>query len=162
MRFQSPTPLGYKHSFYPERQITNLFGFSSNKRIGESGPDRVRASRRVLVVDDNADSRELTATLVQMSGHESRTASDGGEAIEQANRYQPDAILLDIGLPDMSGYDVCRTIREQDWASEVPIIALSGWDGSEALDESREAGFDAHLVKPVDPADLLDLLSTLS
>ena len=124
------------------------------------GPQTDKTTRRVLVVDDNSDSREMTAVLVELSGHEPKTARDGAEAIKQANLHRPDAILLDIGLPDMSGYDVCRTIREQDWASDVPIIALSGWSGSEAVSESKEAGFDAFLVKPVDPADLMTLLST--
>lgn len=161
MRTQSPPPLSFHRGCDPDERIAKSFDFSSNKGSDKAGSNGNKAARRVLVVDDNADSRELTATLVEISGHESKTASDGGEAIEQANRYQPDAILLDIGLPDMTGYDVCRTIREQDWASEIPIIALSGRDGSEALTESKEAGFDAHLVKPVDPADLLDLLSAL-
>ena len=161
MRIQSPTPLSHQRWFDPDRLMANDFGLSPAQADGDASIPSSKSARRILVVDDNSDSRELTATLVQMSGHESRTASDGGEAIEQANSYQPDAILLDIGLPDMTGYDVCRTIREQDWASGVPIIALSGWGGSDAFDESRDAGFDAHLVKPVDPADLLDLLSTL-
>ena len=154
MRFENPTPLSFGRSFCPQRPVANSLGLNAVKT-------EERPSRCVLVVDDNADSRELTATLVQLSGHESKTASDGGEAIEQANHYQPDAILLDISLPDMSGLDVCRTIREQEWASEVPIIALSGWSGSDAVNDSKEAGFDAYLVKPVDPADLMEVLSTL-
>jgi len=155
MRFESPTPLSFGRSFCPERPIANNFGLGAGKT--DDSP-----SRCVLVVDDNADSRELTATLVQLSGHESKTASDGGEAIEQANRHQPDAIFLDISLPDMSGLDVCRTIREQEWASGVPIIAVSGWSDSDVVNDSMEAGFDAYLVKPVDPADLMDMLSTIS
>lgn len=134
--------------------MANNFGLNAGK-VDD------RPLRCVLVVDDNADSRELTATLVQLSGHESKMASDGGEAIEQANRHQPDAIFLDISLPDMSGLDVCRTIREQKWASEVPIIAISGWSGSDAINDSKEAGFDAHLVKPIDPSDIAAVLSTL-
>ena len=162
MRIQSPTPLSDQRWFDSDRLMANNFGITPEQASDDARPAGSKPARRILVVDDNMDSRDLTATLVEMSGHESRMASDGGEAIEQANNYQPDAILLDIGLPDMTGYDVCRTIREQDWASGVPIIALSGRGGSDAFDESKEAGFDAHLVKPVDPADLLDLLSTLS
>ena len=162
MRTQSPTPLRYSRELDQGQYPANIFNFHLNKTGSRSvGTEKGKSARRVLVVDDNSDSREMIAVLVELSGHQPQTAGDGAEAIHEANLHRPDAILLDIGLPDMTGYDVCRRLREQDWASEVPIIALSGWSEADAVNESKEAGFDAHLVKPVDPADLIDLLSTL-
>jgi CheY-like chemotaxis protein len=116
-------------------------------------------ARRILVVDDNRDSATSLATLLQMTGNDTQTAYDGLEAVEQAEAYRPDVILLDIGLPEMNGYDACREIRRQPWGKEVVVIALTGWGQDEDRRKSKDAGFNAHLVKPVDYAALLKLLA---
>jgi PAS domain S-box-containing protein len=128
----------------------------SEDALGASGP------RKALVVDDNVDSATSLALLLQLSGHETRTAYGGAEAIETAETFAPDLILLDIGMPQISGYDVCRMIRARPWGEKVLIIALTGWGQDEDRRRSKEAGFDGHLVKPVDPAALAKLFSELS
>ena len=117
--------------------------------------------RRVLVVDDNHDSTATLAMVLQLMGHEIRTAADGIAAIEAAESFRPEVILLDIGLPRLSGYEACRRIRAQPWGRDMAVIALTGW-GQEA-DKARalEAGFTLHLVKPVDPQELEQLLQSV-
>ena len=115
--------------------------------------------RRILVVDDNRDSAESLATLLTLKGNETHTASDGQEAVEAAARLRPDVILLDIGLPNMNGYEACRRIREQPGGDDVVIIALTGWGQDEDRRRSTEAGFNEHWVKPLDPAVLMKLLA---
>ena len=114
--------------------------------------------RRVLVVDDNRDSAESLAALLQLAGHELHQAYDGAEAIALAERHRPDAIVLDIGLPGINGYEACRRIRELRPEYDPLIIALTGWGQEDDRRRSAEAGFDAHLVKPVDVEELRRLL----
>jgi signal transduction histidine kinase/CheY-like chemotaxis protein len=121
-------------------------------------PDR----RRILVVDDNRDSAESLAMLLRLSGNETAVAYDGEQAVEEAARQRPDVILLDIGLPRLNGYDACRRIRENQCTRDVLVIALTGWGQQEDRRKSAEAGFDGHLVKPVDHAELLKLLACRS
>jgi signal transduction histidine kinase/CheY-like chemotaxis protein len=113
---------------------------------------------RVLVVDDNVDSAETMAMLLTHLGHEVRTAHDGQAAIDVAEDFHPEAILLDIGLPIRSGHDVARELRRRTWAESAKIIAMSGWGRETDRQSSREAGFDYHLVKPIDHAELRRLL----
>ncbi|HVX13982.1 MAG TPA: ATP-binding protein [Pirellulales bacterium] len=122
-------------------------------------PPQVTGNRRILVVDDNRDSAETLALLLRMAGNETHLANDGYEALAVAERVQPDVILLDIGLPNLNGYDVCRRIREQPWGQDIFIAALTGWGQEEDRQRSREAGFDEHLVKPVNHAALMKLLA---
>ena len=117
--------------------------------------------RRVLIVDDNKDAAEWLATLLSLSGHETHVALDGVEAMKAAERLRPDAVLLDIGLPRVDGYEVCRRIRQQPWGRDLMIVALTGWGQEEDRQKSREAGFNTHLVKPVDDEVLLNLLASL-
>ena len=100
--------------------------------------------------------------LLQLSGHETHVAHDGVEAIEAAERLRPDAVLLDIGLPGLNGYEVCRRIREQPWGKDLMLVALTGWGQEEDRQRSQEAGFDTHMVKPVDHDALLKLLASPS
>ena len=116
--------------------------------------------RRILVVDDNYDSADSMATLLSMSGNECIMAHDGRTAIKVAENFKPDTILLDIGLPEMDGYEVCRSIREQPWGSSIAIIAMTGWGQAEDRQRSKDAGFSAHLVKPVDISKLGTLMSS--
>ena len=100
----------------------------------------------------------MLATLLQFSGHETHTVHDGLEAVDAAATLQPDVILLDIGLPRLNGYEAARKIREQQQPRRPLLVALSGWGQDEDRRRSEEAGFDAHLVKPVDEAALDKLL----
>jgi PAS domain S-box-containing protein len=121
-----------------------------------------RASgHRILVVDDNVDSATTLAMMLKIMGHEVRTAHDGLEGVETAAVFRPDFILLDIGMPKLNGYDACRRIREQPWGKNVGIVALTGWGQDEDKRRSQEAGFNSHLVKPVEPAALEKLLAEL-
>ena len=116
--------------------------------------------RRILIVDDNEDGAESLAMLLQIAGHETHMAHDGLAAIEAAERLRPELVLLDIGLPGMNGYEVCRRIREAPWGKDVVLVALTGWGQEEDRHRSREAGFDAHMVKPVDFDALLNLVAS--
>jgi signal transduction histidine kinase/CheY-like chemotaxis protein len=115
--------------------------------------------RRVLVVDDNLDAARSLARLLKLEGHDAEVAHDGMEAIEKAAAYKPEVILLDIGMPQMNGYDACRKIREEPWGERIKIIALTGWGQQEDRRKTRDAGFDAHLVKPVDLETLREMLT---
>jgi CheY-like chemotaxis protein len=117
--------------------------------------------RRILIVDDSEDGAESLAMLLQLAGHETHKAHDGQAAIEAAERLRPDAILLDIGLPIMNGFEVCSHIRRQPWGKDLVLVALTGWGQDEDRQKSREAGFDAHMVKPVDHDLLMTLLGSL-
>jgi PAS domain S-box-containing protein len=118
--------------------------------------------RRILVVDDNVDSAMSLRMMLDLLGHESAIAHDGLAALEVAEKFQPDVILLDIGLPTLNGYEVCRRIREQPWSQQMAIIALTGWGQDEDRRRSSEAGFDHHLIKPVERASLEKLLGELA
>jgi PAS domain S-box-containing protein len=119
------------------------------------------ARHRILVVDDNADAAISLALMLQLMGNEVRTAHDGLEGVDAAAAYRPDVILLDIGMPRLNGYDACRRLRETPWGKNAVIVALTGWGQDEDKRRSDEAGFDGHLVKPVEPADLEKLLAGL-
>jgi PAS domain S-box-containing protein len=119
------------------------------------------AGRRILVADDNRDNAQSLAMLLQLQGNEVETVYDGLEAVEAVERYHPDVVLLDIGMPKMDGYAACRLIREQPGGRDIRIIALTGWGQDEDRRKSKEAGFDDHLVKPVAPATLLSALAAL-
>lgn len=110
--------------------------------------------RRILIVDDNRDGASSLAMLLTVMGHDTRTAHDGLEGLDLAEAFRPDLIVLDIGLPKLNGLDACRRIREQPWAKHVVIAAATGWGQDEDRRRSEEAGFDHHLVKPVDAAAL--------
>lgn len=117
--------------------------------------------RRVLIVDDSMDGAESLAILLQLGGHETHTAHDGVQAIEAVERIRPDVVLLDIGLPGMNGYEVCRRLRQEPWGKDLVLMALTGWGQDEDRHRSKEAGFDVHLVKPVDYDGLLKLLASV-
>ena len=114
--------------------------------------------RRVLVVDDNRDSADSMALQLRLKGHDVQTAYSGEQALEVAITYQPEFILLDIGLPGMSGHDVARTIRQQSWGASPVLIAMTGWGQLEDRSLASDAGFDHHMTKPLDPDELDALL----
>jgi PAS domain S-box-containing protein len=119
-------------------------------------------THRILIVDDNRDNAESLAMLLGITDNETYMAHDGLEAIKAVEKHRPEVVLLDIGLPELSGYEVCRRIRERSWGKDIVVIALTGWGQDEDRRKSREAGFDGHLVKPVDYDELLALLSSLT
>ncbi len=121
-----------------------------------------RVQRRILVADDNEDSAASLAMMLEMMGNEVTTAHDGVRAVEEAAKFRPDIILLDIGMPRLNGYEACRQIRKETWGQQAIVIALTGWGQDEDRRRSKEAGFDHHLVKPVDPAALVKLLDSLA
>ncbi len=114
--------------------------------------------RRILVVEDNEDAAASLVTLLRLTSHDVRAASDGFEALAAAAVDHPEVVLLDIGLPKLSGYDVARRIREESWGKDILLVAMTGWGQLDDKRRSREAGFDLHLTKPVDPVVLDELL----
>lgn len=146
-------------------------GISESAVIGPSlasGADHSADLRRpprpltILVVDDNVDSATTMSLFLEICGYGTRVAHDGLEAVRAADEYRPDVIVMDIGMPGMSGHDAARAIRKQPWAAETLLIALSGWGQEADKQRSRDAGFNHHLVKPVDHAVLTGILNRAS
>jgi PAS domain S-box-containing protein len=123
--------------------------------------DSRKSFGRILVVDDNRDAAQSLARLLEVQGNTTMTAFDGVEALEAGAAFEPDVVLLDIGLPRLNGYDAARQIRQEPWGRDVALIALTGWGKDEDRRRSSEAGFDKHLVKPVQLDELNSLLQTL-
>jgi signal transduction histidine kinase/ActR/RegA family two-component response regulator len=117
------------------------------------------AKRRILVVEDNRDSAGSLAMMLKLQGHETAIARDGRQAVELAETFRPEVILLDIGLPELTGHEVARHIRAQSWGRDMTLVALTGWSQDEDRRRSQEAGFNHHLVKPIDSATLQTLLA---
>jgi PAS domain S-box-containing protein len=121
--------------------------------------ERRVSGRRILVVDDNRDSAESMAMVLEHSGHHTRMVHDGVNALRAAATFRPEVVLLDIGLPGMDGHAVARKIRAEPWGADMMLVALTGWGQEEDRRKSREAGFDAHVVKPARHADLMRVLA---
>jgi CheY-like chemotaxis protein len=116
---------------------------------------------KILVVDDNQDSALSMAMMLSIMGHETRTAHDGEAAVSTAQTFRPHVVLLDIGLPKLNGYEVAQQIRQHDWGTGMFLIAVTGWGQDEDRQRSEEVGLNLHMVKPVEPAVLEDLLANL-
>ncbi|HEY3783894.1 MAG TPA: response regulator [Steroidobacteraceae bacterium] len=123
--------------------------------------DSTPRRRRILVADDNSDALESLATLLELGGHEVFSAANGALALESAERHLPEVALLDIGMPKLDGYEVARRIRAQPWGRKITLVALTGWGQDSDRRRSGEAGFDSHLVKPLDLDKLTELLHQL-
>jgi signal transduction histidine kinase len=117
--------------------------------------------QRILIADDNADSAESMGMLLRLMGNDVRIASDGLEAVEQAAVFQPDIVLMDIGMPRLDGYEAARRIRNQGWSRDTLLVAVTGWGPSDASEEATAAGFDRHFTKPLDPAELRRLVGSI-
>ena len=117
--------------------------------------------RRILVVDDNRDSADSLAMLLRLVGHDVRTAHDGRQALVVAATYRPDLVLLDIGLPGMDGFAVARHLRSQPELAGVVLVALTGYGSDEDRRQAQAAGFNYHMVKPLDLDALQELLTAL-
>jgi signal transduction histidine kinase len=134
---------------------------SGDGRPPTAPEDAPPVRRRILVADDNADALQTLATVLELGGHEVFSATNGSLALESAERHLPEVALLDIGMPLLDGYEVARRIRAQAWGKRITLVALTGWGQDSDRRRSREAGFDSHLVKPLDLAKLTQLLSRL-
>jgi CheY-like chemotaxis protein len=133
-------------------------GLATEDSPAATGPPR----HRVLVVDDNVDGAESMTFLLHALGQDVSTAYDGEQALEQFQSFRPDVVLMDIGLPRLNGYDAARRIRQMPGGGGILLVALTGWGQDEDRQQSREAGFDHHWVKPVDFAVLRELLGLRS
>ena len=129
----------------------------------ENGASRASAARslRVLVVDDNRDAADSCATLLELEGHRTATAYSGNACLTLGGAFRPQAVLLDIGLPDVNGYDVARRIRATEWGSRVYLVAITGWGQDADRERAFDSGFDRHLTKPVTPQVIETLLREL-
>lgn len=127
----------------------------------EPGPQmpQVTPQRRILIVDDNLDAAETLAEVLELWGHEVRAINDGPAALAEASTYQPEVILMDIGLPGMDGHEVARLLRQRESVRPVALIALTGYGQADDRRRAIQAGFDVHLVKPVDLDQLREVLS---
>jgi len=130
--------------------------------VSRSSTSARASGKKVLVVDDNQDSANSMSILLRLAGNQVETAHDGLQALEIAASFRPQVVLLDIGMPKLNGYDAARRIRGEDWGKDALLVALTGWGQEEDRRKSREAGFDEHLVKPVDYDKLMKLLASRS
>jgi signal transduction histidine kinase len=156
--FSIRLPLFIRESVESGQPLQQLSALEQSMTNAE-GPTRTQ--RRILVADDNNDALESLATLLQLSGHEVYTAANGAVALESAEQHRPEVALLDIGMPKLDGYEVARRIRAQPWGQRITLVALTGWGQDSDRRRSQEAGFDSHLVKPLDLDKLTELLAAL-
>jgi PAS domain S-box-containing protein len=129
--------------------------------VGQSERKAAAGQCKILIVDDDEDTVTSMSMMLRILGHDTFFAYDGQQAVEAAKLYRPDIVLLDIGLPKMNGYETARRIRQGPWGKEMKLIALTGWGQEKDKRRSKEAGFDRHLLKPVEPAALEELLKEL-
>jgi CheY-like chemotaxis protein len=144
------------------RSAESVTSLTPDAALRTPHPARRTLSCRILVVDDNEDAADSLSILLQLTGHDIRTAQDGHEAVQAATAFKPDIVLLDIGLPKMNGYEVARILRQEPWSKRMTLIAMTGWGQDEDKRRALEAGFDHHLTKPVDPTELLQLLESVA
>lgn len=137
-----------------------LAAMRADRAAGAARSEPETAPLRILVAEDQPDAAETLSVLLQMMGHEVRTAGDGQEAVEAAAAFRPDVVLLDIGMPRLNGYDAVGRIREL--LPQALLIAITGWAQPDDIARGRAAGFDHHLVKPVEPERLRELLTARS
>jgi CheY-like chemotaxis protein len=136
-----PAPLGFPEVFGSDEQ-----------------PRPAADCRRILIADDYPNAAESLARWLRRCGNDVRTALDGPQALDQAERFRPEIVLLDLGMPKLTGYEVARCLRQQPWGADVLIVALTGWGQEEDRRRTREAGFDAHLIKPIKHDEITSLL----
>jgi PAS domain S-box-containing protein len=144
-------------------EFTVRLPIAAEKTNAVPPPHRVEprpiGGRRILIVDDNADAATSLAMLLKITGNETRTAYDGLAALKVSESFRPEIVLLDIGLPKLNGYEVCRRLRAEPWGQDVMLVAMTGWGQDEDRRKTSEAGFDEHVVKPIEYAALVKLLA---
>ena len=154
---------GYSEGIGKGSEFVMRLPLRTEKRAPQNDGDRVvpmaSAFGRILVVDDNIDAAEMLATMLRIDGCEVQTAHDGPQAMLAIDRFRPDLVLLDIGMPGMNGYEVARAIRAHPLGSKMVLVAATGWGQEEDRKRAREAGFDDHITKPVDRSQLLKLMT---
>lgn len=128
----------------------------------ESATLELRSKKRVLVVDDNVDGAEMLAMMLELSGYETRTASDGLEAIDVVKAFAPHVVFLDIAMPGLDGYEVAKRLRAEPAFDALILVALTGWGGDDDKRRTKDAGFDRHITKPVEPAAVTALFAGLA
>jgi len=143
-------PIAQHRAKSADRHATDAHGEVSNVRC-----------RRILVADDFPQSAETLARLLRHDGSEVRVAQDGAEAFETAAEFRPDVVVLDLAMPKLNGYEAARKIRAQPWGKHMVLIALTGWGQQQDRQRTQDAGFDAHLTKPVNLGQIMDLLARL-
>jgi PAS domain S-box-containing protein len=134
-------------------------GIDEELTTAKSNHACLTAGRRILVVDDNTDAANSLTMLLRIMGHEVHVAHNGQSGLDLATEIRPDVVLLDIGMPELNGYEVARRIRQEPWGNLITLVALTGWGQDEDRRKADEAGFDVHMVKPIEPAALDRLLS---
>ena len=122
-------------------------------------PPATTVGRRILIAEDNRDAADMLAMLLNLAGHEVRVAHGGRAAVAIAQTFRPEIAILDIGMPDLNGYEVARELRRQSWGAGIYLVAVSGWGGESDRQRAMQAGFDRHLTKPVDPGSLEAVLA---
>ena len=152
---------GKGSEFIVRLPLTHEVGPGATPTSNDQEPLRRGPRSKILVVDDNLDAAESLSELLRLFGHETLKAHDGIEAIRAADEFRPDVVLLDIGLPGLNGYESAREIRRRARGSTPTIIAVTGWGQDEDKQRSAEAGFDGHLTKPIEPAQLRAILDNL-
>ncbi|HWL73216.1 MAG TPA: ATP-binding protein, partial [Burkholderiaceae bacterium] len=152
--------LGQGCEFIMRLPVCDDLPAASSEEISDKDAQPAR-TRRILVVDDSVDSATSLATFLQLMGNETHTAFDGLEALQVADAVQPDVVLLDIGMPRLNGYETARRIRARPWADQVVLVAVTGFGQEEDRQKARDAGFDHHMVKPIDASSLLETLDNL-
>jgi signal transduction histidine kinase/DNA-binding response OmpR family regulator len=139
--------------------VTALLPDAASVRAGESGPPAARSRlRRILIADDNRDAATTLAHFLSLAGHQVVTANSGPEALVEILRERPDALVLDIGLPGMTGYEIAKRVRQEPWSTHATLIAVTGFGQDRDRRQALAAGFDHHLTKPVDPVALESIL----
>lgn len=114
---------------------------------------------KILLADDNRDALETLAEILKLEKHDVFTATDGLAALALARTCRPEVLLLDISMPGLDGYELCRQLRREPWGGDALIIALSGYGSAQDLERCREAGFDRHFTKPADPDELIGYMT---
>jgi CheY-like chemotaxis protein len=132
-----------------------------NNAASTRHPGTFESSTNILIADDNADSAESLAELLRLSGHHVHVAFDGVQALETYTRVKPDLVLLDIGMPNMSGLEVAQRIRQKEDGASATLIAISGWGQELDRQNALSAGFDQHITKPIDPEALYAIIRTV-
>ncbi len=156
--------IGKGSQFTVRLPIINAIINAPEKQISQNMDKQpeINISKKILIVDDNEASAKTMGWTVEILGHEYKLVHNGIDAIELTKSYKPDYVLLDIGLPGMNGYDVCKTLRQDPDLNNTVFIAQTGWGQKEHIERSKEAGFDHHLVKPIDLQQLQEVLKAES
>jgi CheY-like chemotaxis protein len=121
--------------------------------------DRHQSRQRLLLVDDNEDAVVMLARLLVHHGHDARACTSGADALAMGADFEPDTVILDLGMPGMDGFETAARLKQQPWGNSVFLIALTGWGRDDDVHRTRSAGFDQHLVKPLEIDRLIDLLA---